>query len=232
MTQQPEHDFPYYRSPAAIRGESFSHRMRGLDEDEVREYLHLLADQIEASERERSTLHAEIERLRGEVEGLHDARPESAQDEINPQAVLLFSQAQQVADQLVEEAVVHARDLMASARHQQREIMEQARRSMPTEGARDATGARTSLNVPSTDGASSVAEVEYVQTFARVAQVQLRSVLEALSEEVERLGEVSRFHQQSFGSPTDPGTPAAGEASDPLTGPAPSPRDWQDRHSQ
>jgi hypothetical protein len=30
----------------------------------------------------------------------------------------------------------------------------------------------------------------YVRTFARVAQVQLRSVLDALSEQVDRLGEV------------------------------------------
>ncbi len=35
-------------------------------------------------------------------------------------------------------------------------------------------------------------EIEYVRTFAQVAQVQLRSVLEALSEQVDRLGEVSR----------------------------------------
>jgi cell division initiation protein len=36
-----------------------------------------------------------------------------------------------------------------------------------------------------------VAEVEYVRTFARVAQVQLRSILDALAEQVDKLGEVS-----------------------------------------
>jgi DivIVA domain-containing protein len=208
VTPTPQHDFPYYRSPAAIRGEGFSHRMRGLDEDEVREYLHLLADQVEASEQERSTLHAEVERLRGEAESLRrevqdlrTSRPEAGPDEISPQAVILFSQAQQVADQLVEEAVLHARDLMSSARHQQREIMEQAHRAAET-AARDAAQADgrsivSAVTAATTDYATPVPEIEYVRTFARVAQAQLRSVVEALSDEVEKLSEVPRLDRES-----------------------------------
>jgi cell division initiation protein len=209
VNQQPEHDFPYYRSPGAIRGQLFSHRMRGLDEEEVREYLDLLADQVQSSERQRTDLIAENEslreetqRLREETQRLRNAQRESPpQDEISPQAVILFSQAQQVADQLVEEAVLHARDLMTSARHQQREILEQAHRAAEV-AAHDAAQARggsivTSATAAATDYTTPVPEIEYVRTFARVAQVQLRSVLEALSEQVDRLGEVPRLDRDS-----------------------------------
>ena len=201
MTQNEEHAFPYHRSASAIRNEVFSHRVRGLDEHEVREYLDLLADQVQTSDREKADLRAENERLRAEVERLQVAPPASA-DEINPQAVLLFSQAQQVADQLVEEAVVHARDLMTSARNQQREILEQAHRAAETaaqEAAR--AGGRQMVSAATTPQVSyskPVPEIEYVRTFARVAQVQLRSVLEALTEQVEKLGEVPELDEENL----------------------------------
>jgi len=190
VTQQQEHVFPYYRSPDDIRRQEFNHRMRGLDEYEVQEFLGLLADQVKATELERAEFHAENERLRAEVESLRSkgSEPEGG---VSPQAVILFSQAQQVADQLVEEAVRHARDLMTSARNQQREILQRAQ-----EAAENAV--RTSAAALPEGGAVEgytmpVQEIEYVRTFARVAQVQLRSVLEALTEQVEKLGEVPRL---------------------------------------
>ncbi len=193
MTQQQDQTFPYYRSPEAIRSEVFSHRVRGLDEAEVREYLDLLADQVRAADIERSEYRAENQRLRAEVERLR-SRPEPSADEINPQAVVLFSQAQQVADQLVEEAVVHARDLMTSARNQQREILEQAHKAAEAAARQvtDVAGRDLVRSAPATPTSYTqpVPEIEYVRTFARVAQVQLRSVLDALTEQVDRLGEV------------------------------------------
>jgi cell division initiation protein len=198
--------FPYYRSPAAIRNEVFSQRMRGLDPDEVHEYLDLLADQVQACERERSELFDEIDRLRGEVARLGgspapaQAPPVAAvstaasQQDSGPRAALLLSQAQQVADQLVEEAVAHARDLLAEARQQQREILEAAHRAAES-AAREA--AQVSARNITTYVSASSPEVEYARRFTRVAQVQLRSVLEALCEQVEQLGQVSRLWQQS-----------------------------------
>ena len=185
MTQQ--HEQAQYQSPASIRSEVFSHRMRGLDEDEVRDYLELVADQVQATETERARLHGEVERLRAENNRLREA-PEQSPTEISPQAVTLFSQAQQVADQLVEEAVVHARDLMMSARSQQRDILQRAHQA--AEEAVRRTGAHQ-VQAPAVGHTTSVREVEYVRTFAQVAQVQLRSVLEALTEQVDRLGEVT-----------------------------------------
>lgn len=200
MTQPQDQTFPYYRSPAAIRSEAFSHRVRGLDESEVREYLDLLADQVQAGDIERAEIRAENERMRAELDRLRASRPEPAGDEISPQAVLLFSQAQQVADQLVEEAVVHARDLMTSARNQQREILEQAHKAAEA-AVRESAGARGRDMVTSAASAPSayskpVPEIEYVRTFAQVAQVQLRSVLEALAEQVDKLGEVPQLGEE------------------------------------
>ena len=205
MTQD-EHAFPYYRSAKDIRRQEFNHRMRGLDEAEVHEYLDLLADQVQASEMERSEYQAENQRLRREVEHLRNQQPDMAEGELNPQAVALFSQAQQVADQLVEEAVLHARDLMTSARNQQREILQQAHAAAGkavrvSEAAMPAAmpdAAAVGYNTP-------VQEIEYVRTFARVAQVQLRSVLEALTEQVEKLGEVPDLRSGS--QPADSASP-------------------------
>lgn len=199
MTQEQERVFPYHRTPSDIRGEVFSHRMRGLDEEEVREYLDLLADQVQAADLERQEMLVDNQRLRSEVERLRGAQP--AEGEISPQAVMLFSQAQEIADQLVEEAVVHARDLMTSARNQQREILEEAHRAAEA-AARQVAEANGQEVVSAAAGSAAmdystpVPEIEYVRTFARVAQVQLRSVLDALTEQVEKLGEVPTLSQE------------------------------------
>jgi cell division initiation protein len=195
------------RSPADIRSEMFSHRMRGLDEDEVREYLHELADQILATDAELAGQRAEIEDLRNQNRRLRE-KVEEKSDEINPQAVALFSQAQQVADQLVEEAVVSARDLMMSARLQQREILERARQQAE-EAARRADGAQASLGAVTAPAGytTPIPEIEYVRTFAQVAQVQLRSVIDALSEEVDRLATLPQLDgddAELAGRPSEP----------------------------
>ena len=183
MTQQDERASQRYLTAAQVRLKEFTHRMRGADEAEVREFLDLVADQVR-------DCRAENDRLRSEVEELR-RRPQGADtDEITPQAVTLFSQAQQVADQLVEEAVQHARDLMASARHQQREILQSAHHA--AEKAASVSGS-VGPDVAVDGYTTPVREIEYVRTFARVAQVQLRSVLDALTEQVEKLGDVPKL---------------------------------------
>jgi DivIVA domain-containing protein len=190
-----EQNLTNHESPASIRSEVFAHRMRGLDEAEVREYLDVLADQVEACDAERAAQRSEIEQLRSENRRLQNEMEESS-TEISPQAVALFSQAQQVADQLVEEAVTHARDLMMSARHQQRDIIQRAHDAAEQvarrTGAHDlVTGARRAT--VEQGYTTPVPEIEYVRTFARVAQVQLRSVLDALNDQVDRLSDVPEF---------------------------------------
>ena len=217
MTQQD--DRAQQQTPASIRSEVFSHRMRGLDEAEVRDYLDQLAGQVETMDAERERQREEIEHLRRENSRLRE-EAENAANEINPQAVALFSQAQQVADQLVEEAVVHARDLMQSARNQQREILERARaeaeeitlRASAQAAVAPGPIAQPPIAQPSIAEAAvapasghppaymaPIPEIEYVRTYARVAQVQLRSVLDALAEQVDRLGELPQIEPGGAG---------------------------------
>lgn len=194
-SSEPAQVFPYYRSPHSIRNEVFSQRLRGLDADEVDEYLNLLADQVETTERERSELLAEIERLKAEVAragGRADLAPSVRADPREASVVLL--QAQQVADQLVEEAVARAQEIIAQAHVQQREILQAAHRAAEA-AAHEA--AQASARNMTTYVSASAPEVEYARRFTRVAQVQLRTVLEALVDQVEQLGQVSRLWQQS-----------------------------------
>ncbi|MET9022953.1 DivIVA domain-containing protein [Actinopolymorpha sp. NPDC004070] len=185
------------RSPQVIRSATFSQRRRGFDEVEVRGFLGQVASQVEAAEAECADLRAENEQLRADVDRWRTelVQREENPPEINERAVALFSQAQQVADRLVEEAVQHARDLMAAARAQEREIIQRANEAAQSAareaGTRSPGGAAERRAGHGGGGYDTpVPDLEYVRTFARVAQVQFRSVLEALSEQVDRLGQV------------------------------------------
>lgn len=178
-------------SPHAVRNATFSVRIRGLDESEVHGFLEDLATEIQQQEREVAALRTEVTRLRDQEQ--QKAAEEESEPEISDHAVALFSQAQQVADNLIAEAVEHARDLMATARAQQRDIMAEAHAA-----AESVVQQSDGANADGTIGGYStpVPDIEYVRTFARVAQVQLRSVLDALSDQVEKLGEVPRLSDQ------------------------------------
>jgi cell division initiation protein len=132
MTSQAEQVFPYYRSPQDIRRQSFTHRMRGVDESEVREYLDLLADQMEAVEWERTEMVAELERLRAGNAQLREhpqiapsPAPESAPD--GAQAAAVLSHAQEVADQLLDAASHRAQEIIAAAQQHGYDVVRQAR---------------------------------------------------------------------------------------------------------
>ena len=129
-----EHAFLYYRSPKEIRDESFTHRLRGLDEDEVREYLDLLADQIEAFERERGEMLAELERLRagGAGQSEHPLMtpspvPAAEHDGISAEAAAVLRRAQEVADELFKDASRRAQEIIAAAQREGHEVVRRAR---------------------------------------------------------------------------------------------------------
>jgi DivIVA domain-containing protein len=131
---QHEHPFHYYRSPEEIREVQFSHRVRGLDEYEVAEYLDLLADQVHATNLELARLRDERDRLRLENERLraegHRApvpAAASTSPEATPHAASLLLNAQKVADDLVEEAVRRARDMLTVARAEKNAILRNAK---------------------------------------------------------------------------------------------------------
>ncbi len=178
ITGQPNIPF---QSPSSIRSEVFGHRMRGLDEEEVRDYLELLADQVEAMDADRARQRREIDELRVQVDQLRAdtqrLREESHRaSDVDPQTVALLNQAQQVADQVVEQAVVHARDMLKSARSQQRDILAKAYGA-----AEQAARLGGTTRTQAAPARPTTARAEDIRTPDRMTQAQLRSVVDALS---------------------------------------------------
>ncbi|MGH3366742.1 MAG: DivIVA domain-containing protein [Nocardioidaceae bacterium] len=223
MSSQQEQTYPYYRSPAAIRSEDFSHRMRGLDQDEVREYLNLLADQVKASDKERDELRAECERLRADLEHAQSEVLEhrASTERANEQSVTLLSQAQLVAEEMVEEVGRETRERMTQARSNERQILQEAletaesiRREaeaavltiLPDQGqghpAPAISDSPFARNTGSGYGGSSsapAAEVEQVRSFARAAQAQMQQIMDALAAQVAKLGDADGSYRGSRG---------------------------------
>jgi cell division septum initiation protein DivIVA len=170
------------QSPRAIKAQAttFTIRRRGLDPAEVTAFLVVLAEQIEYSDADRAELRAELERVRSRTPD-QDERAH-----ITAHAVGLLSQAQQIADNLVAEAEQYAKDLVETARHQQRDVLRQARDSVESAAQHLPHGGTHTIAGPH----PATVDLEYVRTFTQVAHIQLRSVLDALAEQVERLGQL------------------------------------------
>ena len=207
-----------YKSPASIRNEDFPRRMRGLDADKVYEYLDLLADQIQAGDEERRAMRADNERLQGELQRVRSelADLEGAGDRVNGQVVELLSQAQLVAEEMVEDVSRDARDRLGQARAQERKILEEAM-ATAEQTRRDAealirwtapgvmgggSGEGSRVNESgrhsAPDVAAATAELEQVRSFARAAQAQMQSIIESFSTEVGRLGSAPAVSQSGM----------------------------------
>lgn len=138
-------------------------------------------------------------------EAVHVANPEAERDrerqearemayqEVSLRAVELLASAQRAADEAVAEAQSYARDLEETAREQYRHILQRAH-----EAARANTGEAEVGDAPSAEAGASHAgsgldgrELEYVRTYARVAHTQLKAVLGALTDELDRLAELA-----------------------------------------
>jgi DivIVA domain-containing protein len=165
MTNSDHRVPPRYQTPASIRDETFQRRMRGLDADSVYSYLDVLAEQVQATERELSATRAENERLHTELRRVQAELDEYEQvgDRVNEQVVQLFSQAQLVAEEMVEDVSRDARERIGQAREHERKVVEEA---MNTAG-------------------------QQVRSYARTAQAQMQSIMESFATEVDRLGNSS-----------------------------------------
>jgi cell division septum initiation protein DivIVA len=156
------HESPHYQAPESIRAETFQRRRRGLDAAKVYKYLDLLAGQVQATERELSERRAENERLQAELQRVQAELDEYEQvgDRVNEQIVQLFSQAQLVAEEMVQDVSRDARERIGQARAHERTIVE---------GAMDTAG-------------------QEVRSYARTAQSQMQSIMDSFATEVDRLG--------------------------------------------
>ena len=162
MTNSDPRVSPRYQTPASIRDATFQRRMRGLDTDQVYDYLDLLADQVQTMERELSDARADNERLKTELRRVQWELDEYEQvgDRVNEQVVQLFSQAQLVAEEMVEDVSRDARERIGQARAHERKVVEEA---MNTAG-------------------------QQVRSYAQTAQSQMQSIMESFANEVDRLG--------------------------------------------
>ena len=180
MTNSDHRDSSHYRRPASIRAESFPRVMRGFDADKVYEYLDLLADQVQAMEQELSDTRAELKRVQAE---LYDY--EHVGDRVNEQVVQMFSQAQLVAEEMVDDVSRDARERVEQARAREREIVQEA------------------LNTAG----------KQVRSYARTAQAQMQSIMETFARDVDRLGSTPQSGDSAAATP-HPNDPPFDDVSD------------------
>ncbi|MFF0270144.1 DivIVA domain-containing protein [Kribbella sp. NPDC004536] len=163
------HGSRQYQTPDQIRTEIFRRRMRGLDQNEVFSYLDVLADQVQDTARDLSTSRAENERLQGELRRAQSELQrvqaeldeyEQAGDKVNEQIVQLFSQAQLVAEEMVQDVSRDARERIGQARAHERRIVEEA---MDTAG-------------------------QQVRSYAQSAQLRMQSIVDSFGTEIEQMG--------------------------------------------
>ena len=114
-------------SPMDIQRQSFDRRFRGLDPDEVRTYLHLVAEEVAALQRERDTLEQRVQNLEALI-GEHKERDtilkntlltaqkvsEDIRDTARKQAENIVQEAELQADRLVELAQTRAHEVERS----------------------------------------------------------------------------------------------------------------------
>lgn len=158
-----------------------SRPLGGYDRSEVDAYVADLARAIGEVREALDEDRRELAELRAENAKLRTSDSADLEREVTLGAVGLLSQAQVIADKAVADAEEYARDLVLTARTQYREAQE---RAAATAAAAPTEPATTTASIP----LPSMPEIEYVRTYAQVAQIQLRSVLDALTEQVDRLG--------------------------------------------
>jgi DivIVA domain-containing protein len=188
---------PHALRPDEVRRKQFTVRLRGLDPNEVRDFLNLLADDVHRLQEQIVILKRDHTRQRDDLEqsqdALSQARAELAQakdelhssqhEQVTERAVQLLDQAQQLADALIDESMNSAREVMVAARSHQREIV-----ATPVEAELPAGAASDESDSPD---AALPAEAGGATTPARVKQAQFRAVLDALGEQINRLGTLS-----------------------------------------
>ena len=125
-------------SPMDIQRQAFGRKMRGLDADEVRTYLNIVAEEVAALQMERDRLHQEVQ----EVRSLLD---EHRQRETILKNTLLM--AQRVSEEIKENARKQAETVIKEAEIQSDHLIElaQSRAHEVERGILDLRAHRTAL---------------------------------------------------------------------------------------
>ena len=125
-------------SPMDIQRQAFGRKMRGLDADEVRAYLNIVAEEVAALQMERDRLHHEVQEVRSLLE-------EHRQRETILKNTLLM--AQRVSEEIKENARKQAETVVKEAEIQSDHLIElaQSRAHEVERGILDLRAHRTSL---------------------------------------------------------------------------------------
>ena len=125
-------------SPMDIQRQAFGRKMRGLDADEVRAYLNIVAEEVAALQMERDNLHHEVQEVRSLLE-------EHRQRETILKNTLLM--AQRVSEEIKENARKQAETVIKEAEIQSDHLIElaQSRAHEVERGILDLRAHRTSL---------------------------------------------------------------------------------------
>ncbi|MFC3519943.1 DivIVA domain-containing protein [Streptomonospora nanhaiensis] len=192
-------------SPERVRAQEFSRASlgrRGYNEEEVRLFIGRVAEDLAASDAEKASLRAEIDRLRRRY---REQNHSAASVEGPPaEAVNLLSAAQQQADAYVAQAQEYCRQLTVQARRQAEDILVEARDQAGAAADEAARGYRAGA------GSSYTREVEemerrvaWIQTFCRAVQIQMQAASDAFSQEIARLSDFSTLSAERDGRRPD-----------------------------
>ncbi|SEG63771.1 cell division initiation protein [Nonomuraea solani] len=189
-------------TPDRVRNKDFSRTKlghRGYSEDEVRNFLYRMADDMAAGDTEKADLRAEIDRLKNwyKDHGTDVANPAARGTRLNVDAVNLLSRAQQTADAQIAEAEDYARRLVAQARGQYEQVLQEAQQRAEDAASQAVHVYRSSGGAQSAEAEELERRIAYLRTFAEVTQVQLRAVLEGLANEVNKLGTLPETGRQA-----------------------------------
>ena len=149
----------------------------GLDPDQVRTAFAALCAELEPIYVQMAELVRENDQLRRQSRRGHSTPPG---EEEHDYAVALLTQAQELADSLITDASNQARDLVMAARAHQREMVKQS-----AVVAAPSLAAMSGANALDPEGAA------VVHSLAKLAQTQFLAVLDALTEQVNRLSETT-----------------------------------------
>jgi hypothetical protein len=150
---------------------------QGLNPDQVRAAFAALCAELEPIYVQMAELVRENDQLRRQSRRGHTT---PAGEEEHDYAVALLTQAQELADSLITDATTQARDLVLAARAHQREIIKQS-----------SVVAAPSVAAMTGTGAVDVEGAAVVHSLAKLAQTQFLAVLDALTEQVNRLSETT-----------------------------------------
>jgi DivIVA domain-containing protein len=166
---------------------------RGYNEEEVQRFLSRVAEDISNSDAEKARLRAEIERLRNYYRNAGvNVDDRATRPTPSPQAIATMTRAQQAADSQIAQAEEYARRLVAEARRRYEEVIHHAQRQAAMAAEQVAVAYREHHNNHANGDEQEHLErrVVWLRAFAEITHIQLKSTLEALSREVDKLGKV------------------------------------------